>query len=38
MFWPLIGAFVGFVLLAVLIGWWIETSGQDNGANSGDHH
>jgi len=23
-FWPLIGGFVAFVLLAVLLGWWLD--------------
>jgi hypothetical protein len=26
MFWPLIGGFVAFVLLTVLIGWIMDTS------------
>ncbi len=38
MFWPLIGAFIAFVLIAVIMGWVMEGSGQDNGAGPGDHH
>jgi len=26
MFWPLIGGFIAFVLLAVLIGWIVDPS------------
>jgi biotin transporter BioY len=25
-FWPLIGGFIGFLIVAVLIGWTIESS------------
>jgi hypothetical protein len=31
-FWPLIGGFIAFVLLAILIGWWVD---PDRGAGSG---
>jgi hypothetical protein len=24
MFWPLIGGFIAFVLLAIVIGWWVD--------------
>lgn len=24
MWWPLIGGFIAFVLIAVLIGWWVD--------------
>jgi hypothetical protein len=26
MFWPLIGGFIAFVLLAVILGWVMDTS------------
>ena len=29
MFWPLIGGFIAFVLLAVLLGWIMDTSRRD---------
>jgi hypothetical protein len=32
MFWPLIGGFVAFVLLAILLGWIMDTS-RRNGAD-----
>jgi hypothetical protein len=38
MFWPLIGAFIAFVLVAVLLGWMMESSGQDKGAGPTEHH
>jgi F0F1-type ATP synthase assembly protein I len=28
MYWPLIGGFIAFVLLAVLIGWIIDSSAR----------
>jgi hypothetical protein len=32
MFWPLIGGFIGIVLLTLLIGWIVDSSrgGQDH--------
>jgi hypothetical protein len=24
MWWPLIGGFIAFVLIAVLLGWWVD--------------
>jgi hypothetical protein len=29
MFWPLIGAFIAFVLLALLLGWVMDSSRHD---------
>jgi hypothetical protein len=37
MFWPLIGAFIAFVLLAVLLGWIMDPS-RRNGANGHGGH
>jgi hypothetical protein len=34
MFWPLIGGFVAFVLLAVLMGWLMDT---DRGGDADRH-
>jgi hypothetical protein len=34
-YWPLIGGFIAFVLLAVLIGWAVDSRGGDA---DGDHH
>jgi hypothetical protein len=31
MFWPLIGGFIAFVLLAVLLGWILDPSRRDAG-------
>jgi hypothetical protein len=31
MFWPLIGGFIAFVLLAILLGWIIDTSRRRDG-------
>jgi hypothetical protein len=36
MFWPLIGGFIAFVLVAVILGWLMDTS-RRNGAE-GDGH
>jgi hypothetical protein len=36
MYWPLIGGFIAFVLLAVLIGWVMDTS-RHGGDTDGDH-
>lgn len=36
MFWPLIGGFIAFVLIAVLLGWITDTS-RRNGTE-GDGH
>jgi hypothetical protein len=30
-FWPLIGGFIAFVLLAVLLGWILDPTRRDNG-------
>jgi F0F1-type ATP synthase assembly protein I len=35
-FWPLIGGFVAFVLVAVLLGWILDPS-RHRGAD-GEHH
>jgi hypothetical protein len=32
-YWPLIGGFIAFILLAVLLGWVIDSRGGD-----GDRH
>jgi hypothetical protein len=26
MYWPLIGGFIAFVVITVLIGWWVDPS------------
>jgi hypothetical protein len=31
MFWPLIGGFIGFVLLAVLLGWIFDPDRRTDG-------
>jgi ABC-type Mn2+/Zn2+ transport system permease subunit len=36
MFWPLIGGFIAFVLLAVLLGWIMDTSRHDRAGEPGD--
>jgi hypothetical protein len=36
MYWPLVGGFVAFVLLAVLLGWIMDTS--RHGGSDGDGH
>jgi hypothetical protein len=36
MFWPLIGGFIAFVLVAVILGWIMDSS-RRNGAE-GDRH
>jgi F0F1-type ATP synthase assembly protein I len=38
MFWPLIGAFIAFVLVAVLLGWIMDQGPQDGGAGPDQHH
>jgi hypothetical protein len=39
MFWPLIGGFIAFVLLAVFLGWVMDTSRQgDTGSHERDSH
>jgi hypothetical protein len=35
-FWPLIGGFVAFVLVAVLLGWILDPSRRSS--VDGDHH
>jgi len=35
MFWPLIGGFIAFVLLAVLLGWIMDTSRHGDGNREG---
>lgn len=37
MWWPLIGALIAFVLVAVLMGWLMDTSRRDGGMDT-DHH
>jgi len=32
MFWPLIGGFIAFVLLTVLIGWLVDPARRRDGA------
>jgi ABC-type Mn2+/Zn2+ transport system permease subunit len=39
-FWPLIGAFIAFILFAIFMGWLMDTSrhggsGEDSGGHSG---
>ncbi len=34
MFWPLIGAFIAFVLVAIFLGWVMDVPRQDGH----DHH
>jgi hypothetical protein len=34
-YWPLIGGFIAFILLAVLLGWVIDSRGGDADR---DHH
>jgi hypothetical protein len=36
MFWPLIGGFIAFVLIAVILGWVLDTSRRD-GTDGGPH-
>jgi hypothetical protein len=36
MYWPLLGGFVAFVLLAVLIGWLVDPARR--GATGRDNH
>jgi hypothetical protein len=38
MFWPLIGGFIAFVLLAVVMGWVMDTSRHNGGPGPDDHH
>jgi hypothetical protein len=37
MFWPLIGAFIAFVLFAVFMGWVMDLA-PPGAANRDDHH
>ncbi len=37
MYWPLIGGFIAFVLLAILMGWLMDTSRRGGGPD-GDRH
>jgi hypothetical protein len=37
MFWPLIGGFIAFVLLAVLLGWVMDTSRHGGDADRDRH-
>ena len=37
MYWPLIGGFIAFILLAVILGWIMDTSRQGD-AGHDDHH
>jgi hypothetical protein len=36
MFWPLIGGFIGILLVTILIGWILESSSRRD-SNSGEH-
>jgi hypothetical protein len=38
MWWPLIGGFIAFVLLAVLIGWIIDSSQRRAGGDADRGH
>jgi len=35
MYWPLIGGFIGFLVIVVLIGWAIDRSERSAGQRSG---
>jgi hypothetical protein len=35
MYWPLIGGFIAFILLAVLIGWLTDTSRHNDAGHDG---
>lgn len=35
MYWPLIGGFIAFVLVAVLIGWILDPDRRADGGNDG---
>jgi hypothetical protein len=37
MYWPLIGAFIAFVLLAVFMGWVLDQK-RRGGEQGNDHH
>jgi hypothetical protein len=37
MYWPLIGGFIAFVLLAVLLGWVMDTSRHGGDADHDRH-
>ncbi len=37
-YWPLIGGFIAFVLLAVIIGWVMDTSRRGGGGPNGENH
>jgi len=37
MYWPLIGGFIGVVVLTVLIGWLIERSARRDAGRSEGH-
>jgi hypothetical protein len=37
MYWPLIGGFIAFVLLAVLLGWVMDTSRHGGDADRDRH-
>jgi hypothetical protein len=34
MYWPLLGAFIAFVLFAIFMGWVMDAQNRDGG----DHH
>jgi hypothetical protein len=36
-FWPLIGAFIAFVLLAIVIGWWVDPDRAGDSGQDGHH-
>lgn len=35
MYWPLIGGFIAFLVVVLLIGWAIDTSSRASGGGSG---
>jgi hypothetical protein len=35
MYWPLIGGFIAFVLIAVLLGWILDTSRRGGAGDDG---
>jgi len=30
MWWPLIGGFIAFILIAVILGWWVDPDRRRN--------
>jgi hypothetical protein len=35
MFWPLVGGFIGFVLVAILLGWILDPSRRNDAGSDG---